>query len=256
MLHNTESLLVKTLRSNAPIDQWLLTDQQVSLYPSNLSSHPSLIPRSPPSLSSPLISFHSHIDSARWLSRNPFSPHPSLPIHQSFHIRYRSEDRVPNPSPDPPQPPIQVTIFPSFFPRLTSTRSMRWWTNNTDTWSYSICALGPGPKSIVISSPPRRREGDAVGEGGGRPGCWGITQQERTLWRAPKIGAASKGIRSKRTCFLVRVFPVRSLMYRAINSFRPVGEQKIASVKHTFPLPGNAPVLPATVQLPSSPASF
>lgn len=136
----------------------LLLNQQVSLSPSDLSYHPSLIPHCPLLLSPPLISFHSHTDSARWLNGDPFTPHPSLPIHQSFHIRYHSEDRVPNPSSIPPQSPVQITIFPGFFPLLTSTRSMRWWRNNTDIWSYSICALGPGPKSIVISSFPSRRE--------------------------------------------------------------------------------------------------
>lgn len=67
----------------------------------------------------------------------------------------------------PPQCPIQITIFPGFFPRLTSTRPRRWWRNNTDTWSYSICALGRSPKSIIIS----------------RPGCW----KGRTDWGVPRV---------------------------------------------------------------------
>lgn len=158
-LHNTVNTAVSHFTAAGPAGVLL------SLWPVPPSI--SDLPRPPrkPFLSSPLISFQSHIDSARWLSRNPFSPHPSLPIHQSFHIRYRSEDRVPNPSPVPPRSPVQISIFPSFFPRLTSTRSMRWWRNNTDTWSYSICALGSGPKSIVISSPPRRREWEDGGRG-------------------------------------------------------------------------------------------
>lgn len=125
----------------------------MSLSPSNLSHNQSLIPNGPLLLSPPLISYHSHTDSARWLSRDCFYSHPSLPVHQSLHIRYHSEDKVPNPSPVPPRYTIQITIFPSFFPLLTSTKSMWWWRNNTDIWSYSICTLGPGPKSIIISSP-------------------------------------------------------------------------------------------------------
>lgn len=175
-----------------------------------------------PPLYSPLISLHSHTDSARWLSRDPFSPHPSLPIHQSFHMKCHSEDKVPNPSSIPSRSPNQIHIFPSFFSLLTSTRTMRWWRNNTDTWSYSICALGRSPKSIIIFSFPSTRARWA----GGVPRCWGITQQERTFWRGLKIGAASNGICRELTCFLVRVFPVRSLMYRAINSFRPAKYQK------------------------------
>lgn len=129
------------------------------------------IPHCPPS---PLISCQSHIDSARWLSRDHFSSHPSLPIHQSFHIRCRSGDRVPNPLPAQPQSPIQITIFPSFFPLLTSTTSMRWWRNNTDTWSYSICALGLSPKSIIISSPQCTQ---GVGESLSRSGLCGGVQK-------------------------------------------------------------------------------
>lgn len=103
---------------------------------------------------SPLISFHSHSVSDRWLSRDPFSPHPSLP-HTSV-LPYQIPDwGLSSKSLNVlPQTPIQITVFPSFFSLLTSTRSTRWWRNNTDTWSYSICALGPGPKSIVISGPP------------------------------------------------------------------------------------------------------
>lgn len=59
-------------------------------------------------LSFPPISCH---DPARWLSRRSSSPHPSLPIHQSFHIRYRSEDNVPNPSPVPPPHHQTVQLF-------------------------------------------------------------------------------------------------------------------------------------------------
>lgn len=166
----------------------LVGNQQVSLYLPNLSHHPSQTcecnPPHPPL--SPLISSHSLTDSARWLSSHPFSPHPSLPIHQSIYIRYHSVDRVPNPLRVPPQPPVQIPIFPGFFPLLTSTRSTRWWRNNTDTWSYSICALGPGPKSIVMSSPG--------GGWCGYRGCWGIIQQDRTFWRGSKIGADSNGI--------------------------------------------------------------
>lgn len=147
----------------------LLLSQQVSLCPPNLSQlsitdNPLSLLLSP-LCSSPLLSFHTHSNPARRLSRDPFSTHPSLPIHQPFHTRYRSEDRVPNPSPIPLHSSILITIFS---PLLTSTRSMRWWRNNTDTWSYSICALGPRPKSVVISSPNRS---DSAG-GGGRG--WGV----------------------------------------------------------------------------------
>lgn len=34
------------------------------------------------------------------------------------------------------------------------------------------------------------------------------------------------------TCFLVRVFPVRSFMYLAINSLRPAKKQKYISLSH------------------------
>lgn len=138
--------------------------------------------------------FCPHIHSAAWLSRtlppptstpNPqqlMSPYLSMPIHQSFHIKYHSGDTVPNPRADPTSAlPIQITVFPGFFPWLTSTRSRRWWRNNTDTWSYSICALGRSPKSIIVS--PVR----AGGRGGrieGRPECPGITQQRKDF---PKI---------------------------------------------------------------------
>lgn len=113
--HNTESLLVifsvvvraTFLRSCTATQQsisLLLLDQQVSLYPSNLSHHPSRIPHWDPSppllLSSPLISFHSHIDSARWLSRDPFlhihhCPYSSLSISDTV---VRIEFQIPRPS--------------------------------------------------------------------------------------------------------------------------------------------------------------
>lgn len=82
-----------------------LLDERVSLY-FKLSHYPCLIP--------PPTSCYAHTDPARWLSRRSSSPHPSLPIHQSFHIRYHSEDKVPNPSSVPP--PVHQTVqllFPS-----------------------------------------------------------------------------------------------------------------------------------------------
>lgn len=127
----------------------LLLNQNVSLKPVPSSiCEPSLPP-------SPL--FHSITDSGRWFSRDLPSAHPSLPVLQSFRIRCRREDKGPNPLSIPSGFPIQISIFPSFFPRLTSTRSMRCWRNNTDIWSYSICALGLGPKSVVMSSFPSCR---------------------------------------------------------------------------------------------------
>lgn len=53
---------------------------------------------------------------------------------------------------------LPTTKLSSFFSLLTSGASMRWWRNAMDTWSRSICVLGCGPESLIISSPPRWRE--------------------------------------------------------------------------------------------------
>lgn len=65
-------------------------------------------------LSFPPISCHAHIDPGRWLGGRASSPHLSLPIHQSFHIKYYSEDKVPNPWSRPTSLPSNCSVlFPS-----------------------------------------------------------------------------------------------------------------------------------------------
>lgn len=103
----------------------------------------------------------------------------SLPIHHYSYISLSISDTIVRikfqiPHPSHLSPPHRDHHIPQLS-HLTSTTSMRWWRINTDTWSYSICALDHGPKSI-ISNVEGWRWAD-----GGYSGCWDITQQERTF---------------------------------------------------------------------------
>lgn len=130
---------------------------------------------------------------------------------------------------------------------------MRWWRNNTDTWSYSICALGPGPKSIVISSPPHRREWEVGGvprvlghhsagedflEGSKNRGCFKWHLQRTYLLPGPRLPCSKFDV------------PCDQL----VSSCK--GPENIILVLAQGPLTANVPELSATFQLPSSSTSF
>ena len=142
----------------------------VSAPPACLTSHLWSVPATP----FPLISSHSFTDPARWPNRHPFfstsitSPYISSSISSTV-VRIRFQI--------PLYPASSRSLYsPASHPPphcLTNTRAMRWWRNNTDTWYYSICALDPGPKSIVISRSPKTRNRGSAGMGVGSTGCWG-----------------------------------------------------------------------------------
>lgn len=133
-------------------------------------------------------------------------------------------------------------------------RYVRKW-RNTVIWSYSICALGPGPlnHSAVAHFSVRRGLGlgDCAGAKAASFPChscsiaFSVSLFFASDWSRPLgqtwgggvlctgctgLGTYRAGVGwcyVKLTCFLVRVFPVRSLMYRAISSFRPVKAKTI-----------------------------
>lgn len=142
-------------------------------------------------MSDPATSSHFHpspvipnVDPARWLSRRSSSPHPSLPIHQSFHIRYHSEDKVPNPSPVPP-PFIQTVqlLFPSNKQRIREVVKKQ----HRHMILQHLC-IGLSPW-ITHHLQPSTLEGARTW------GLRGVSGHHLAGEDIPKIGAGSNGMR-------------------------------------------------------------